>query len=194
MTTAFVPQARRRVLADLVPGGLVRDVTLVLAGVALVSLLGQVGIPLPFTPVPLTLGTLAVLLTGAALGPVRATASLGLFLVLGMVGVPLFAQHESGWHLASFGYVIGYLLAAPLVGALARRGADRALGSTVALMVAGNLVIYACGVPWLMAYAHIGLGQGLALGVVPFLIGDAIKIVVATGLLPAAWKLVDRSS
>lgn len=167
--------------------------SLVLAGVALVGLLGQVGIPLPFTPVPLTLGTLAVLLTGAALGPARAAASLALFVLLGVVGVPLFAQHQSGWHLVSFGYLIGYLLAAPLVGALARRGADRALTSTVALMVVGNIVIYACGVPWLMAYVHVGLGQALTLGVVPFLIGDAIKIAVATGLLPAAWKLVGRT-
>lgn len=190
MTTAYVPQARRRVLADLVPGGLVRDLGLVVVGAAFVGLVGQVALPLPFTPIPLSLGTFAVLLTGAALGPMRGASAMVVYLAVGLVGVPWFAQHGSGYHFASFGYILGYIAAALIVGAFARRGADRKPLPTVALMVAGNLAIYACGVPWLMAYAHVGLGKALALGVLPFLIGDAVKILLATGLLPTTWRLV----
>ncbi len=190
--TATALSPRRRVLADVVPGGLARDVTLVLGGAAVMGVLGQVAVPLPFTPVPISLGTLAALLVGASLGPVRGMASAGIYLAAGVAGLPWFAQHGAGWQFASFGYIIGFVLAAGLVGALARRGADRAVLSTAGTMVLGNLVIYACGLPWLMGFLGVGLREGLALGVVPFLVGDAVKIAVAAGLLPATWRLVDK--
>ncbi len=190
--TAIALSSRRRVLADVVPGGLVRDVALVLGGAAVLGILGQVALPLPFTPVPLSLGTLAALLVGASLGPVRGMASAGLYLAAGVAGIPWFAQHGAGWQFASFGYIIGFVLAAGLVGALARRGADRTVASTAGTMVLGNVVIYACGLPWLMGFVGVGLSEGLALGVLPFLVGDAVKIAVAAGLLPATWRLVDR--
>jgi biotin transport system substrate-specific component len=183
---------RKRVLADVVPGGLVRDAVLVLGGAAFVGLLAQFAIPLSFTPVPLTLGTFAALLTGAALGSLRGLLSVGLYMVAGMAGVPWFAGHASGYGFPSFGYVVGFVAAGTLVGALAQRGADRTVVRTAGLMVLGNVVIYAVGLPYLMAATGMDLSTGLAKGVVPFLAGDAIKIAVAAGLLPAAWKLVQR--
>lgn len=181
--------APRRVLADLVPGGLVRDVALVVSAAALTGLAAQVAIPL--WPVPVTLQTLTVLLAGAALGPLRGAASMGLYLAVGAAGVPWFAQQNSGWGFVSFGYVIGFVLAAGLVGALARRGADRSVPGTIATMVAGNLVIYAVGVPYLALALGIGLGEALGLGATPFLVGDALKILLAAGLLPLAWRLTE---
>ena len=190
MTAIALP--RKRVLADVIPGGLVRDAVLVLGGAAFVGLLAQFAIPLSFTPVPLTLGTFAALLTGAALGSVRGLLSVGLYMAAGMAGVPWFAGHASGYGFPSFGYIIGFVAAGALVGWLAQRGADRTVARTAGLMVLGNVVIYAVGLPYLMAATGMDLSTGLAKGVVPFLLGDAIKIAVAAGLLPAAWKLVQR--
>jgi biotin transport system substrate-specific component len=172
-------------LADLVPGALVRDVALVIGTAALTGIVAQVSIPLPFTPVPITLQTVTVLLAGAALGPIRGGLSMLLYLVAGVAGVPWFSQHESGWALATFGYIIGFVVAATLVGAFARRGV---LGAFF-LMILGNLVIYALGVTWLANFAGVDLPTALGFGLWPFLIGDALKIALAAGLLPAAWKL-----
>ncbi|HET6693479.1 MAG TPA: biotin transporter BioY [Pedococcus sp.] len=190
MTVIALP--RKRVLADAIPGGLVRDAVLVLGGAAFVGLLAQFSIPLSFTPVPLTLGTFAVLLTGAALGPVRGLLSIGIYMVAGMAGVPWFAGQSSGWGFPSFGYIIGFVLAGALVGWLASRGGDRTPLRTVGTMVLGNLVIYAVGVPYLMGATGMDLATALEKGVVPFLLGDGIKIAIAAGLLPGAWKVVRR--
>ena len=180
----------RRVLADVVPGGAVRDVALVAGSAAFVGLAAQVAIPLPFTPVPLSGQTFAVLLSVAALGPARGALGMLLYAVAGVAGLPWFAGQQSGWSIPSFGYVLGFVLAAVVVGALARRGADRTVARTAGLMVVGNLCIYAVGVPWLMASVGTGLGHALVLGVAPFLVGDAVKILLASLLLPAAWRLV----
>ncbi len=179
-----------RTLADVLPGGLVRNIALVAGGAGLVGLSALVVIPLPFTPVPLSLQTLTVLLVGAALGSTRGVLSLALYALVGIAGFGWFAQGRSGWEFASFGYIVGFVVAAWLVGKLAERGADRSLAKSAGLMALGNLAIYAVGVPWLMAYLHVGLLKALTLGVLPFLVGDAIKIVIAAGLLPATWKLV----
>lgn len=180
-----------RTLADVLPGGLVRNIALVVGGAGFVGVTAQVAIPLPFTPVPLTLQTFSVLLTIAVLGSTRGLASMGLYIAAGMVGVPWFSDGQSGFAFASFGYVVGFLLAAILVGKLAERGADRSPLRTIAMMVLGNLAIYAVGVPWLMFQAGLSLPSALALGVVPFLIGDLLKIAVAAGVLPATWKLLN---
>lgn len=183
-----------RTLADVIPGGLVRDAALVSGGAVLVGLSAQVVIPLPFTPVPWSLQTLTVLLVGSALGSVRGLTSMLLYLAVGVLGVGWFSQGRSGWEFASFGYILGFVLAAYLVGLLAERGTDRSPVKTAGVMALGNLAIYAVGVPFLMAYAHVGLGRALLLGVLPFLLGDLIKIVIAAGLLPATWKLLNRSA
>lgn len=188
MSTIALPA--RRVLADVVPGGAVRDVALVAGSAVFVGLSALVAIPLPFTPVPLSGQTFAVLLSVAALGPARGALGMLLYAVAGVAGLPWFAGQQSGWGIPSFGYVLGFVLAAVVVGALARRGADRTVARTAGLMVAGNLCIYAVGVPWLMASVGADLGRALMLGVVPFLVGDAIKIALAALLLPGAWRLV----
>lgn len=180
---------RGHVLADLIPGGLARDLALVAGSAAFVGLSAQVAIPLLFTPVPLSLQTFAVLLSAAAIGPARAGSAMLLYLVAGMAGVPWFSQQTSGWGFPSFGYVIGFILAAVLVGTLARRGADRSVAGTAGTMVLGNLVIYAVGVPYLAVAIGVGIPQAIALGAVPFLVGDLLKIVLAAGLLPAAWRI-----
>jgi biotin transport system substrate-specific component len=190
--TASLALPRTRVLADAIPGGLVRDAVLVLTGTGLIALSAQVAVPLWFTPIPLSLQTLAVVLTGAALGMRRGGLSALLYLLAGMAGAPWFAQQHSGWQFASFGYILGFVAAGVLVGWLAQRGGDRTVARTAGTMALGNLAIYALGVPWLMGFAGIPLAKALALGVAPFLLGDALKIAVAAGLLPAAWKLVER--
>ncbi len=187
--TSLSAAPARRVLVDLVPGGLVRDLALVAAAAALTGLAAQIAIPLPFTPVPISLQTFTVLLAGAALGPMRGIAAMALYLAAGAAGVPWFSDTTSGWAFPSFGYVIGFVLAAGLVGWLARRGADRSVAGTIGTMVAGNLVIYGVGVPYLAAAIDVGLPQAVVLGAVPFLLGDGLKILAAAGLLPAAWRL-----
>ncbi len=180
-----------RTLADVIPGGLVRSIALVVGGAALVGLSAQVVIPLPFTPVPLSLQTFAVLLVGAALGSWRGLASMALYLLVGIAGVPWFADGNSGWQLASIGYLVGFVAAAWLVGLLAERQADRRFLSAAGAMVLGNLVIYVFGVAGLLIMTPFDLPTAIAKGVVPFLIGDAIKIVAAAALLPATWKAVN---
>ena len=187
MTAQVAP--RPRVLADLIPGALVRDVALVIAAAVLTGIAAQISIPLPFTPVPISLQTFTVLLAGAALGPIRGGLGMLLYLGAGLFGVPWFSEQQSGWEFASFGYIIGFVAAAVVVGALARRGADRTVLGAVWLMALGNLVIYVLGVAWLASWLAVDLPTALEFGVWPFLIGDALKIALAAGLLPAAWKL-----
>ena len=178
------------VLVDQLPAHRLRDVTTIAGSLALLWAAGNVMIPLPLTPVPLSLATFSVLLLGAALGPGRAAITTGLYLVLGVVGVPMFAGGASGWAFASFGYVLGYLAAAVLVGQLARRRQDRSFGRTALLALAGTSVIYLLGVPWLMGFLRVDLLTALQLGVFPFLIGDAVKAVAAALVLPSAWRLI----
>ncbi len=177
-----------RVLADVVPRTWVRQLVLVVGGAAFVGLAAQIAIPLPFTPVPLTLQTFAVLLTGAALGSMRGAISMALYAVVGMVGVPWFAQGSSGYAAPSFGYILGFIVAAFIVGRIAENGATRSVPRTAGLMIIGNLVIYAIGVTWLKFALGVDFATAIALGATPFLIGDAIKIAAAAGLLPLTWR------
>jgi biotin transport system substrate-specific component len=114
---------------------------------------------------------------------------MGLYAVAGLVGVPWFAGHASGYVGASFGYIVGFVLCAGLCGWLAERKADRSLLKSVPAMVAGEVVMYAVGVTWLAVDLHLGAGKAISEGLTPFLAGDAIKAAIAAGLLPAAWKL-----
>jgi biotin transport system substrate-specific component len=192
MTTAAVRQ--RLVIADLIPGSLVRDAILVVAGAGLTGAAAQVSIHVPaITPVPFTLQTLAVLLTGAALGSVRGVVSMALYLAAGSAGVPWFANHTHGWAGdPSFGYVLGFVVAAGVVGELARRGNDRKVVSAIGLMALGDAVLLTIGTIYLANDLHVSASKAIALGVTPFLIGDALKIAVAALALPAAWKIARR--
>ncbi|MGL3148914.1 biotin transporter BioY [Microbacterium sp. A82] len=186
-------RTRGLVLADLVAGTRARSAALTLLGTAFITASGYIVIPLPFTPVPISLATFAVLLTGVALGPSRGAASAGIYLALGLFGVPLFAHGASGWAFSSFGYIAGYVAAALLVGALARRRSARTVLSTLGLAALGSLTIYAFGVPWLAAFLGVDIITAIGLGVVPFLIGDAIKIAALGGIVPLTWRVVGRS-
>ena len=193
--------ARPAVLSDLVPGvpalpgtaGVrVRDAALVVAGAVMTGLSAQLSVPIPGSPVPVTGQTLAVLLVGAALGLHRALFSMLLYVLAGIAGVPWFAGGSSGFGGATFGYVLGFIAAASLVGWLAQRGGDRTVVRTVGTMALGNLVIYSFGLPVLVATTGMDIGTALVKGAGVFVVGDLLKILIAAGLLPAAWKLASR--
>lgn len=191
MTTTAHPTSPY--LADMGRRSLTRDAVLVVAATALIAVSAQLVIPLPFTPVPITLATLTVMASGAALGPLRGTLSAGLYLLIGALGAPVFSHGQSGVLLPTFGYIVGYVIAALVVGQLARRQADRRVGPAVGLAGLGTLALYVCGVPWLAVSLHIPIGDAIALGVLPFLVGDALKIVVLSILLPSWWRLTDAT-
>jgi biotin transport system substrate-specific component len=167
-----------------------RELLLVLGGAALTAALAQFSIRLPFTPVPLTGQTFAVLVTGAALGTRRGLIAELIYVLAGVLGLPVFAGASGGMATLlgpSGGYLLGFIAAAALLGFLAERGWDR--GRRVILaMVAGEGVLYVFGVTWLAAYVG-GVEKAILLGFVPFIIGDAIKLALAAGVLPTAWKL-----
>jgi biotin transport system substrate-specific component len=189
-TAATAPD--RFVLADLVPGAIARDGALIVGGACLTGLAAQVSIHTPLTPVPFTLQTFAVLLAGAALGPARGVMSMLLYLLAGAAGVPWFASHAHGWGGPSFGYIIGFVVAAGVVGELSRRGNDRQVLSTIGLMALGSAIVYVFGATWLAADLHVGAQKAVDLGVTPFLVTDALKLAAAGLVLPGAWRLVRR--
>lgn len=191
MSTIVIPRSRPY-LADLIPRSWATDAVLVLCGTALIVAMATMTIPLPFTPVPITMSTFAVMAAGAVLGSSRGAASAVLYLVLGAAGAPVFSSGQSGIAFPTFGYIVGFVVAALVVGQLARHRADRRVGTSLLLGAIGTISIYAFGVPWLAVSLGVGLDRALVLGVVPFLVGDAVKVAVLSALLPASWKAVDR--
>ncbi|MEK8143230.1 biotin transporter BioY [Streptomyces sp. M10(2022)] len=195
MSTAAAPIRSGAVLADLLPAARHRyavDTALVVGGAALTGIAAQIVLPVPGSPVPVTGQTFAALLIGSALGARRGFLSLALYALVGMAGMPWFSEGTSGAGGASFGYVLGMLLAATVVGGLARRGGDRSVLRTAGTMVVGSVIIYAVGVPYLALSTGMSLSAAAAAGLVPFLIGDAVKALLAMGALPASWKLIGR--
>jgi biotin transport system substrate-specific component len=187
--TTLVPTLSNRLFPRLHP--LARDLMLIAAGSLFVALLAQVKVALPFTPVPLTGQTLGVLLIGALLGAKRGAAALALYVAEGALGLPFFAGGGAGpAHLlgATGGYLLGFIAAAYVVGLLCERGLERSWRTALVPFIAGSLVIYACGAAWLAAF--VGAQKALALGVMPFIVGDMLKAGIAAFLLPGAWKLV----
>jgi biotin transport system substrate-specific component len=189
------PHAATLRLAVFPRTGLLTDALLVLAGTGLVAAAAQVSIPLPFTPVPITGQTFAVVLVGASLGAVRGFSSLLLYMLLGMAGAPIYSDQTSGWDVVSGptgGYIVGFVLAAALTGYLAERRWDRKVSTAIAAMLTGNVLIYLVGLPWLAAELDTGLERTLELGLYPFVVGDLLKLYLAAALLPSAWRLVER--
>ena len=178
------------------------EVACAVAGSLLVAGLAQISIHLPFTPVPITGQTLGVLLVGAAYGPGLGVATIGLYLVEAVAGLPVLAPGRAGAHdtgvqvlrlsFPSAGYLWGFVVASGFVGWLSRRGWDRTFRSSVGSMLLGSIVIFAFGVPWLMASIGLPLEIGLEQGLYPFVIGDTLKLLAAAALLPAAWRLLER--
>lgn len=172
--------------------GWVRDLVLIVLGALFVAVLAQVKIALPFTPVPLTGQTFAVLLIGATLGSKRGAASMALYIGLGALGLPVFAGGTSGIAYlsgATLGYLVGFVIAAYVIGLLAERGLERNVRTSLIPFLIGTALIYVCGVAWL-AVVLGSLSKAVTAGLLPFLIGDALKLIAASLLLPAAWKLV----
>lgn len=172
-----------------------RDLGLVLAGVALLILGSRISIPLPGNPVPLTLQTLAVLIVGGSLGLRRGVISVAVFVALGVIGLPVFAESRSGLQVilgATGGYLIGFIAAAALVGRLAELGWDRHIGGSVGMNLLGSATIYLIGVPWLAVVLGVPAGKAIELGLLPFLVGDVVKLLVAAGAFPSAWWVVGR--
>lgn len=177
--------------------GPLADGALAALGAGLIAAAAQVSIPLPFTPVPITGQTFAVVLVGASLGTLRGGASGLLYVLAGLAGAPFFAHGAHGLSEltgATGGYLVGFPLAAAVTGALAERGWDRRFSSAVGSMLTGNVLIYLVGVPWLAATLHTGLEKTLQLGLYPFVPGDMLKVYLAAALLPAAWRLSGRRS
>lgn len=168
-----------------------RDIFLVFTGALFVAVLAQVKIPLAFTPVPLTGQTFAVLLVGATLGAKRGAASLTFYIAMGALGLPFFAGGASGMAYLSgstLGYLVGFVMAAYLVGKLAERGLERSVHTSLIPFLGGTLVIYLFGAGWLSIL--FGIEKAFALGVLPFLIGDALKLSLVALALPAVWEFV----
>ncbi len=171
--------------------GISRDVALVGSFAGLTALAAQVTIFLPFTPVPITGQTFAVLLCGAVLGRRRGAAAQTVYLGMGSAGLPVFAAGGSGFPAGpSGGYLVGFVVAAYLVGLLAERGWDRRPATTGLVMLAGNITIYAFGLPWLACFVGGPAIKVLALGLYPFIAGDILKLALASAVLPLSCRLV----
>lgn len=173
----------------------VSQILLVVGYAAIIGLTAQIVIVLPFTPVPITGQTFGVLVGAMVLGSRRAVAGSLLYLGLGLLGIPWFAGSSGGLKVVStptFGYLLGFVLASFVVGTLAEKGLDRKLLGTLGVMVVGNLLIYILGAGWLAFVSGLGVKDALILGVLPFLIGDGLKALLADVLLPTTWKVLDR--
>ena len=176
---------------------LVRNIGLVVGLTAFTALCAQVSIPLPFTPVPLTLQTFAVLGGAAALGAERAVLAQALYVGLAWLGLPILAEHKGGSEVvfgATGGYLVGFIIASLVVGLISKQGASKNLLGTVAAFAAGTLTIYAFGVSWLAHSTGMSISQAISLGMRPFIVGDIIKAAVAGGLLPFIWKSINPDS
>lgn len=172
------------------------DVALVAGGAVFIALVAQLSFYLPFTPVPVSGLTFGVLVIGAALGSIRGLLATLVYVLAGVAGAPVYADASYGIGVllgVTGGYLVGSVLAAALTGYLAERAWDRKVRSAVPAMLLGEVLIFVVGVGWLMVVLDVGLGAGLALGFVPFLLGEVVKLVAAGVLLPGAWKLVDRA-
>ncbi|MFN8015509.1 MAG: biotin transporter BioY [Acidimicrobiia bacterium] len=199
MTTATL--TRPKTIHEIIPKTIWRDGVLVIGFALFTALMSQISIPLSFTPVPITGQTLAVLLSGAVLGPYLGASSQTLYVFLGAIGLPFYAEGTSGWSVLkapSGGYLIGFIFASALVGYLSNKKNDRNVLSAIAAFVAGSIVIYTFGLIWLAHVlkipmtAAVGKPSAIAYGLAPFVIGDVIKATMAGVLLPTSWKIVQK--
>ena len=172
---------------------LARDLILVLGGSILIALSAQIALPIPFSPVPVTGQTFAVLLVGALLGRWRGAAAVMAYLTEGALGLPVFAGGAAGIARLvgpTAGYLVGFAGGAWLVGYLAESGWTRRAASAAVSMALGSAVILTCGALWLALF--VGIGDAFRVGLLPFLVGDALKIAVAAAVLPPAARYIGR--
>ncbi|MET4780278.1 biotin transporter BioY [Glaciihabitans sp. UYNi722] len=185
----------RPTLADrLFSHSIATDAVLVVAGAALTAIAAQLAVPL--WPVPVTGQTLAVLVVGSTLGAVRGSLSMLLYAVLGIVGLPVFSDGSHGLGVVAGptgGYIIGFIFAAALTGWLAQRSWDHKIFGAIAAFAAGTLVTFAIGLPWLAFTLGLNLEQTLEGGLYPFIIGGAVKALLAAGFIRLAWFGITRA-
>ncbi|MFZ6992125.1 biotin transporter BioY [Curtobacterium sp. RRHDQ66] len=194
--TGFAPRA---VLADrLRTHGLATDAALIAGGTLFTAAMAQVEVPM--WPVPITGQTLAVVLVGATLGARRGVLSMLVYAIAGLAGAPFFADMQGGLHaltLPSFGYVIGFIPAAGVVGWLARRNWDRHVGRAAVAFTLASAIPFVTGLPYLaVALGALGLPNDLqsvlTAGLYPFIVGGLVKALIAAGIIPLVWKAVGR--
>ena len=170
-----------------------RNLTFVITGALLIYLTARVSIPRPDSPVPYTLQTFGILLIGGSLGFRRGGISTLLYVLLGVVGLPFFAEGKGGLTVIwgpTGGYLVGFVFAAALVGRLAELGWDRRLGGAVGATLLATIVIYLVGVPWLAVSTGMSPNAAIAAGLTPFLVVDSVKLLAAAAVFPAAWWVV----
>src|SRR5579859_4565763 len=178
---------------NVVRGRVAVDVGLVIAGSALIAIAAQIAIPIPFSPVPLTLQPLAVIFVGAALGARRGGAAAALYLLEGISGLPVFAQAHGGaiWLLGpTAGYLYSYPFAAFVAGWFSQRGWGGTIVRSVCGMLMALAVIYAGGWSWLVQF--VGIRGAFAMGVAPFILADIVKVAIGAALLPYAQRWLLR--
>lgn len=187
-------------LSDLLPRVSWRSAALVVGASLLTAAAAQLKVNLPFTPVPVTGQTFAVLLSGATLGWRKGAASQVLYVVMGWF-LPFYAEGKHGWKVfvgSTGGYLVGFVVAAAIIGWLAERRQDRRLLTSIPVMLVGEVIIFSLGVLWLAHVLKVPLynstgKNAFAYGVRPFLAGDAFKLVLAGVLTPAAWRFARKS-
>ena len=193
----------RNVLVDMFGatsgGGLrVKQAALVIAGIAFLAIAAKIKVPVPGSPVMMSMGTFAVLTVGAAYGARLGLATILGWMLVGLLGYDVFQNSTADLNGIAYmtggtgGYLVGYVLAVLALGALARAGWDRTAPRMAGAMLLGNVLIYVPGLIWL------GMLYGwdkpiLQWGLTPFLLGDAVKLALAALILPAVWKLVGRA-
>jgi biotin transport system substrate-specific component len=187
------------VFSDVVPlpkvNAKVRDAVFIVGFALLTAALAQVSFHLSWTPVPVTLQTLGVIVAGGVLGSKRGFLSQALYIALGLF-MPFYAGGDSGWSVfsgADGGYLVGMAVSAYLVGLLAERKEDRNFLTSIPAMLFGSAIVYVFGAPWLAHIDHMSARVAINEGVAPFVFGDALKSLAAGALLPLGWKLVSHS-
>jgi biotin transport system substrate-specific component len=173
----------------------VRDIVLVITGALFIYLTARIVIPIPGNPVPITGQTFGVLLVGGALGLRRGFSAVSLYVLLGIVGLPFFAEGKGGISVilgVRGGYLIGYVAMGAVVGRLAELGWDRKLVGALGAMLVGSIVLYGIALPWLKVVTGMTWQETIETGLVPFILGDTIKAVLAAVLFPVAWWVVGR--
>ena len=179
-------------------GLLIKRIVLVLAGIAALTIAAKIKLPIPPSPVPVTMGTFAVLTIGAAYGPLLGLTTIIGYMLIGALGFDVFAGSSAEKAGLTYmmggtgGYLVGYVLATGALGFFARKGWDRNIGLMALGLLIGNILIYAPGLAWLHGFAA-DWAQTLQWGITPFLIGDAMKLALAALLLPAVWRLVGKA-
>ncbi len=177
----------------------VKRAVMVILGIALLAVAAKIRVPLPYSPVPLTLGTFAVLTLGAAYGPRMGLTTIIGYMLVGALGFDVFAKSSAELNGLEYmtgstgGYLLGFVLATLALGFAARRGWDRNVVSMAGVMFVGTALIYVPGAAWLSHLYGFDAGTAFAKGVAPFLMVDAIKLALAAMLVPAVWKLVGKA-